>query len=68
MRISDMRKSLDIFEKYLGDSNKYWDGGSEHDIVYSCLTIHRLPDDSEDGQLLLSLGWHVEDDIWAFFS
>lgn len=65
MKISDMRKSLDIFEKYLGSDDKYWDGGAEHDIVYSYLTIYRIPEDSEDGKLLLLYGWHVEDDCWA---
>lgn len=67
MKISEMRKSLDIFAKYKGE-DKYWDSCAEHDIIYSTLTTEEIPKDSEDGKELSSLGWHVDEDYyWAFF-
>lgn len=64
MTISEMRKSLDIFAKYIGE-DKYWDGGADHDTIYSILTTRHIPEDSEDGKVLTELGWYVDGKYWS---
>ena len=68
MKISDMRASLDIFEKYLGSDQKWWNAGAEHDIIFSELDIEKCPPDSEDGKLLMSYGWHADEFYWSLYT
>ena len=61
--------SLHIFAKYMkkGFATKFF-LCAEHDILYVQVNSDDCPEDSDDGQKLLSLGWHVCDfDNWAMF-
>ena len=41
---------------------------SEHDIIYSHISDEQIPEDSENGMMLIDLGWHLDDEIWAYFT
>lgn len=42
--------------------------GAEHDCFHVYVGADKLPEDSEDGRILRSLGFHVEDGGWAYFT
>lgn len=41
--------------------------GAEHEIVYFYVGIEKIPEDSPEGQELMELGLHVNEDAWAKF-
>lgn len=41
---------------------------AEHDIIFSHISNEQIPEGSENGMMLADLGWHVEDEIWAYFT
>lgn len=63
--------SLEIFAKYLSKGMQSV-GFLEpvHDMIYVDVHEDDLPEDSEDGQALKELGWHVSSDLgtWATFT
>ena len=42
--------------------------GAEHDVFHIYVGTEKLPEASEDGLALVRLGFHVEDDGWAYFT
>jgi hypothetical protein len=63
--------ALEIFAKYFGDGlNESYFCGGEHDVIYMYVDIEQCPEDSEDGRLLQSLGWHADSEAgnWAYFT
>jgi len=61
---------LQIMAKYLGEDKKYF-MLAEHDIIYSSLSTEDCPEDSEDGKMLVELGWFVDpccDNCWSYFT
>lgn len=42
--------------------------GAEHDVIYVYVDPESLPEDSANGQRLSALGFHVENDSWAYFT
>ena len=53
---------LQILSKYTTD-----DCCAEHDIIYFYVNEEDLPEDSEDGQKLQELGFHLDENGWAYF-
>ncbi len=63
-------QALKIFAKHTKDGMAArYQLHAEHDILYAETTPFQVPEDSEDGKILDSLGWHVseENDCWAYF-
>ena len=61
--------ALEIFSEY--EPNKSQETSfleAEHDIIYSHITSDQIPKDSENGMMLVDLGWHVDDEIWAYYT
>lgn len=61
--------ALEILAKYLeeGTDTKYFIN-AEHDCLYSDVSDKDCPEDSEDGCLLTALGWHIDEECWAYFT
>ncbi len=63
--------ALAIFAKYLkkGQKEKFFTGAS-HDVLYFYVDLEKLPEDSEDGRILVGLGFHADEDSenWAYFT
>ena len=64
--IADFISALHIFARYTAETYCF---SAEHDIIYICVSANDLPEDSEDGHQLTSLGWFVssESHTWAKF-
>jgi len=60
------RRSLRIMEKY-SNCNDCLLASAEHDQVWSFLGTDDCPEDSEDGQKLINLGWFVDEDCYSMF-
>ena len=60
---------LAILSKYMekGIEQSFFCGG-EHDIIHFYVDADKLPNDSDDGRALSRLGFHTEDDSWAYFT
>ncbi|MFA7238971.1 MAG: hypothetical protein WC091_02590 [Sulfuricellaceae bacterium] len=64
-----MLLAIDIFARNLpaGLDTKYgWYTG--HEILFGPCDDSQIPKNSEDGKLLTTLGWHIDDDSWAMFT
>lgn len=61
--------ALQIFAKYAEKGlQQSYVFDAHHDVLGVYFDTERIPEDSEDGLLLRQLGWHVEDDYWAYFT
>jgi hypothetical protein len=62
--------ALEIFAKHTekGLEQKYFLGG-EHDVIYIYVSSEDCPDNSADGNKLVSLGWRVDTDTgnWMYY-
>lgn len=67
--VAGFRLALDVFAKYLqtGEEQTFFCEAA-HDVFFVHVNNEELPEDSEDGKLLISLGWHVEEDAWSYFT
>jgi len=64
-------EALKILSEYLPkglEENYFFE--AEHDIIYSHVSTEECTAESEDGMILITLGWHVnsEIDVWAYFT
>lgn len=62
-------EGLKILSQYMKDgmSQSYFCGG-EHDIIHIFVGLDECEPDSINGQILRSLGFHTENDGWAYFT
>jgi hypothetical protein len=62
-------EALNIFAKYMekGFYEQYF-CGAEHDELHIYVETDTLPKDSPDGRRLIALGFHVNNDCWAYFT
>jgi hypothetical protein len=70
-KVDGWRASLDVFERHMLKGGDTWViASAEHDIIWASLDVKDIPWESEDGQLLNALGWHVDSqtDTWAMFA
>lgn len=67
MKIRDWFLALDIFAKY--QENGYDEAyiiGADHDIIFFWTNAGDIDEDSTDGKMLLSLGFHIHNSgSWA---
>jgi hypothetical protein len=70
-KISGFIASFEVFKKYMKPYRNGFEAdpidAAEHDIIYSCVSAEQCPEESNDGQLLRSLGWHEENGYWAMY-
>lgn len=67
--ISGMIMALEIIAKYQekGFAQTYFLSAA-HDEIFARVTQTQMSPDSEDGKLMLSLGWHTNSfDGWSYF-
>lgn len=62
-------EALTILSKYMtnGMQERFF-CGAEHDELFFYVDVSKCPENSEDGQRLSRLGFHVSDDFWAYFT
>jgi hypothetical protein len=61
--------ALEIFARYTDRAmEETYFLGAEYDIIYIYVDPDKCPEDSEDGNKLVSLGWHVDDVGWGYFT
>mgnify|MGYP001582439200 CR=1 FL=1 len=61
--------ALEVFSEFMPDGLQETNFlESEHDIIYSHISNEQIPKDSENGMMLSDLGWHLEDEVWAYFT
>lgn len=63
--------ALNIFANYCEKGLAHTYGlQAEHDVLYGPADNAAIPEDSQEGRLLIMLGWHYEDDVesWAYFT
>lgn len=60
---------LTLLSKYMKDGMKETCAlGGEHDVIWFSVSTEQLLEESEDGKLLVCLGFHTEDDTWQYFT
>lgn len=55
--------ALEIFMKYMDKSESNFFTAS-HDVITGPSIDETCSEDSEDGKMLIKLGWHLEEDEW----
>lgn len=68
--LDGMIVALGILAKYMPkkEQQKFF-VEAEHDEIFFNVDVDVLPEDSEDGRILVALGLHVSDgDCWAWFT
>lgn len=61
---------ISMIKKYQkpDDYNWKYPFSGEHDEIYSSLPVNLVPEESDDGKLLMDAGWFVDDDSWKTYS
>lgn len=66
--ISNFIKGLEILSKYFDDGlEETYFLGAEHDVIYIYVDLEDLPEDSDDGKLLIEYGFHTGEG-WEYFT
>jgi hypothetical protein len=62
-------EALNIFSQYAdkGEDERFF-FGAEHDIIYMCVDTKVLHPNSPAGIRLRELGFHIDDEDWAYFT
>jgi hypothetical protein len=68
--IAGFIEGLTILAGYMADGlQSTYAFGGEHDIIHVFeVSLDTVPEDSPDGQTLISLGFHTADEGWAFYT
>lgn len=65
--LDEFIEACQIFKSY---ADHFQGFHAEHDIIYSGIETDVISEDSEDGERLTELGWHISSDagMWAHFT